>query len=241
MDEHKWNFRGKNVLITGASRGIGKNIALAYGKAGANIILNYRSDDQSAQSVKEEIESYGGQCTCIKRDVSNIDEIEKLCKEAEEVYSNIDIWVNNVGMFKPALLMRTSEELFDNYVNTNLKSCFFGMKYAVKSMIQKNVEGRIINIASYSPYTPAVYESVYGATKAGVIALTKVAAKEYGFSGIRVNALLPHIVDTDLTRNALQDSEQIIHYSNIANISDMCCFLSSDRASYITGQPIEVK
>lgn len=241
---NNWNLTTKVAVVTGASRGIGKSIAIALANAGCNVIINYCNNDQSAYETKQIIESLGVQCECVKKDISTVNGVSELLEISEEVFKKVDIWVNNAGVYFPKLLLQTSETDWNTIIDTNLKGCFFATKLVIKDMIRKKIEGCIINVSSYSAIEPEKYGAVYAASKAGVLALTSVAAKEYGPHGIRVNAILPGLVDTDMNKSALSKASKevtpVVNYVDAEDIGDFCCFLASDKATYLTGKKFNI-
>jgi len=239
-------LKGKTAIITGASRGIGRSIALTFAKAGANVIINYSSSDEAAQQVARKAMEYGVKAEVIKADVSNYSEAENLVEKVLNEYGSIDILVNNAGITKDNLLMRMNEDDFDKVVNTNLKGTFNFTK-AVSKVMMKQRKGKIINIASVVGIIGNAGQSNYAAAKAGIIGFTKSVAKELGSRGITVNAIAPGFIETDMTA-VLSDKvkEQFINSIPLRrsgkpeDVANAALFLASDYSDYITGQVINI-
>ena len=196
-------LKGKCAIITGASRGLGKAIALKFASLGANIVLNYRSSEKEAIEVENEIKGLGVEVLSVKGDISKLEEVENLVSVAKERFGNIDIIVNNAGITKDTLLLRMKEEDFDSVIDVNLKGVFNCLK-AITPIMVKQKHGKIINISSVVGLTGNAGQVNYAASKAGVIGMTKSLAKEVGSRGINVNAVAPGFIETDMT-DALGD------------------------------------
>jgi 3-oxoacyl-[acyl-carrier protein] reductase len=237
---------GKTAVVTGASRGIGRAIAIKLASLGANIILNYRSDIKSVQEVMDVIESVGGKAVAVQGDVSSFFESEKIVKAAVENFGSIDILVNNAGITKDGLLLRMKEEDFDSVIDVNLKGTFNCVRHASPFMVKQR-SGRIINMSSVVGVTGNACQVNYSASKAGVIGITKSVARELASRGITVNAVAPGFIQTDMT-DALSEKvkEGLIRdiplkrFGKPEDIAELVCFLVSDGGSYITGQVINV-
>lgn len=237
---------GKVAIITGGSRGIGREIALKLAGLGASVVINYTSSDERAQSVKEEIESLGGKAFICKADVSDFKESLGLAEKAIEVFGRIDILVNNAGITRDTLMLRMREEDFDSVININLKGTFNMIKH-VSSKMLKNRYGKIISIASVVGIYGNIGQANYAASKAGIIGLTKSAAKELAGRGINVNAVAPGFIETDMT-NTLNDKVKegmlnmipLKRYGKASEVANLVAFLASDDSSYITGQVISI-
>ncbi|WP_347455108.1 3-oxoacyl-[acyl-carrier-protein] reductase [Clostridium novyi] len=237
---------GKNAIVTGSSRGIGKAIAIKLAELGANIILNYRSDVASVEEVIREIESKGVKIIAIQGDISNFEDAKKIVDEAKEKLGSIDILVNNAGITKDTLLMRMKEEDFDKVIEVNLKGVFNCTKNVVPIMMKQR-SGRIINISSVVGLSGNPGQSNYAAAKAGIIGFTKSVAKEIATRGITVNAVAPGFIKTDMT-DILSDKVKDEIKKNIPlgrigegkDIANTVAFLASDMGAYITGQVISV-
>lgn len=239
-------FKGKNVVVTGGSRGIGKAIALEFGSKGANVVINYVSSDVEAKKVAEEIIRLGGNALVVKGDVSKFDDGKKLIDEAINTFGSIDILVNNAGITKDGLMMRMKEEDFDRVLDINLKGVFNVCKAVISPMIKQR-SGRIINISSVVGVIGNAGQANYAASKAGVIGLTKSIAKEVGSRGITVNAIAPGFIKSDMTE-VLSDKvkESMLNviplgkFGTAENVANTVAFLASEGANYITGQVINV-
>ncbi len=202
-------LQGKCAVITGASRGIGREIALKYAKEGANIVLNYRNSETEALQLKEELDKLGSDTLIIKANVSNFEEAERLIKEAKEVFGRVDILVNNAGITKDNLIMRMKEEDFDSVIEVNLKGAFNCLKAVTPIMIRQK-EGKIINMSSVVGVIGNAGQVNYCASKAGLIGMTKSLAREIGGKNINVNAIAPGFIDTDMTKVLSEDQKKNI-------------------------------
>lgn len=237
---------GKVALVTGGSRGIGKAIALKLAGLGADIIINYSSNEKLAHEVIEEINRLGRTAIAIKADVSKLDDAEKLIDESIKQFNKVDILVNNAGVTKDNLLMRMSEEDWDKVLNINLKGVFNVTKSVIRSMI-KQKSGSIINITSVVGISGNAGQCNYSASKAGVIGFTKSLAKEVAKKGVRVNAIAPGFIETEMT-DKLSDKVKDEYIKSIPlnrlgqpdDIANVVAFLASDMSSYITGQVLVV-
>lgn len=239
-------MNGKVALVTGASRGIGRAVAMELAKNGVNLIINYSGSEEAAKEVLKEVTKLGIQAYIYKASVGNYNECAAMVEFAIEKFSKIDILVNNAGITKDMLLMRMSEEQFDDVININLKGTFNCMQLVSKYMI-KAKSGRIINMASVSGRLGNAGQVNYAASKAGVEGMTKAAAREMAARGITVNAIAPGFVKTDMT-DVLSDKvkENIIEsipmktFGIPEDIAKTVVFLAGEGARYITGQTISV-
>lgn len=239
-------FKNKTVVVTGASRGIGRAIAIAFARQGANLVLNYNSSAKSVEEVLQLIQAEGGNAVAVKADVSKSEEAKNLIQTAVETFGTIDILVNNAGITKDMLLMRMTDEQFEQVIDINLKGTFYCLKYASNYMLKQR-SGKIINMASVVGLTGNAGQANYAASKAGIIGLTKSAAKELAPRGITVNAIAPGFIQTEMTE-ALSDKVkdayiQMIPLKRLGSVNDVAntaCFLASEAANYITGQVIQV-
>lgn len=236
----------KTVLITGASRGIGREIALAFGRLNYNVVVNYKSCDSAAEDTVAAIKSDGGNAIAIKADVSNCNDVHSMIQTAVNTYGGIDVLVNNAGIAYQGLITDMTNEQYRNVMSTNLDSVFYTCREAVPIMLRKH-SGRIINIASIWGEVGASCEVVYSASKAGVIGFTKALAQELGPSGITVNCVSPGIIDTDMNnivdKNILNDLAEQLPLGRLGlahEVAAAVLFFASDSASYITGQTLPV-
>ncbi|WP_458413932.1 3-oxoacyl-[acyl-carrier-protein] reductase [Schinkia sp. CFF1] len=237
---------GKAVLVTGASRGIGREIALQLAASGAKVAVNYSGSEAKAKEVVDEIKANGGEAFAIQADVSNAESVEAMVKEVINQFGALDVLVNNAGITRDNLLMRMKEEEWDAVINTNLKGVFICTK-AVTRQMMKQRKGRIINIASIVGVCGNPGQANYVAAKAGVIGLTKTTAKELSSRNITVNAVAPGFITTDMTdelpedvKNEMLKQIPLARFGNPADIANVVRFLASDESSYITGQTIHV-
>ncbi|MCY7563045.1 3-oxoacyl-[acyl-carrier-protein] reductase [Bacillus safensis] len=236
----------KTAVITGASRGIGRSIAIDLAKSGANVVVNYSGNEAKANEVVDEIKALGQQAFAVKADVSNAEEVQAMMKQAIDTFGSIDILVNNAGITKDNLLMRMKENEWDDVININLKGVFNCTK-AVTRQMMKQRSGRIINLASVVGVCGNPGQANYVAAKAGVIGLTKTTAKELATRHIAVNAVAPGFISTDMT-DKLDENVQtemlkqipLARFGAPEDISNVVVFLASEGAGYITGQTIQV-
>lgn len=236
----------KTAIVTGASRGIGKAIALKLASKGINIVLNYRSSEEEASKVEEKVKEYGVEVIKVKADIRKMDEVQNLVNVAKDKFKVIDIMVNNAGITKDSLILRMKEEDFDSVVDVNMKGVFNCLKCITPIMV-KQKSGKIINISSVVGLIGNAGQVNYAASKAGVIGMTKSLAKEIGSRGITVNAIAPGFIDTDMTeelsekyKEELKKTIPLRRLGNSEDVANLVEFLSSDKANYITGQIINV-
>ena len=237
---------GKVAVITGASRGIGRATAIELAKRGAFVIVNYRGSEEAALETVAEIKSAGGNAVCMAWDVSDYAECEKKIKQIIDTFGRIDILVNNAGITRDDLLMKMSEEDFDAVIAANLKGTFC-MLHSVSRQMLRQRSGKIINLASVVGISGNAGQVNYAASKAGVIGMTKSAAKELASRNITVNAVAPGWIETDMTKN-LSDAVRERMLSAIPlkrpgtakQVAGVIAFLASEDADYITGQVLQV-
>lgn len=239
-------FEGKVALVTGASRGIGRATALMLAERGANVAINYQGNEERAREVLNQVEEMGRKAILVKADVSDYEQVEKMVDEVLRRFGRIDILVNNAGITRDTLIMRMKEEDWDAVINTNLKGVFHCIKAVTRPMMKQR-SGKIINLSSVVGVSGNPGQANYVAAKAGVIGLTKSAAKELASRGITVNAVAPGFIETDMT-DVLDEKlkEEMLKWIPLArfgkpeDVARLICFLSSSDADYITGQVIHV-
>lgn len=239
-------FEGKVALVTGAGKGIGKEIALELARGGAKCVINYASSAAGAESVAEEIRAMGSEAMTYKCDVSDADAVQKMITDVMGQYGRIDILVNNAGITKDGLMLKMTEADFMAVLDINLKGAFNCMKAVTKPMMKQRY-GRIINITSIVGIIGNAGQVNYAASKAGLIGMTKSAARELASRNITVNAVAPGFIETDMT-DVLPDSvkEQLLaqipmkKLGQTGDIANAVCFLADEKASYITGQVLQV-
>ena len=239
-------LENKVALVTGAGRGIGRAIAIALAKEGAEVVVNYNGSEERAKEVKQTIEENGGKASIYKCNVSDFEACEAMIKDIVKEHGRLDILVNNAGITKDGLIMKMKEEDFDSVLNVNLKGTFNTIRHSARQMLRQK-SGKIINISSVSGILGNAGQANYAASKAGVIGLTKTMARELGSRGITVNAIAPGFVDTEMTGVLSEEirenaCRQIIlgRFVKPEDIANVAVFLASDKADYITGQVISV-
>ncbi|WP_249869817.1 3-oxoacyl-[acyl-carrier-protein] reductase [Oceanobacillus saliphilus] len=239
-------LKGKNALVTGASRGIGRAIALELAKQGANVAVNYAGSEAKAQAVVEEIQGLGVKSFKVQADVADEANVKEMVKQVITEFGSLDILVNNAGVTRDNLLMRMKVEEFDQVINTNLKGVFVCTK-AVTRQMMKQKSGRIINVASIVGVSGNPGQANYVAAKAGVIGLTKTTAKELASRNILVNAVAPGFISTDMTDELTDEQKEgmigLIPLAKLGTPEDVAKvvrFLATDDANYITGQTIHI-
>ena len=236
----------KTALVTGASRGIGRAIALALAKEGYAVAVNYAGSREAAEAVRDEITAAGGQAFILQGDVSSAEDVDRIFKTIKEEFGFLDVLVNNAGITRDSLLVRMKENQWDEVIDTDLKSNFLTVK-AAGAMMMRRKKGAIINIASVSGIIGNMGQLNYSAAKAGVIGLTKAAARELAPRGIRVNAVAPGFIVTDMTdkipddlKDGMLRSIPLGRFGGAEEVARAVAFLASDKASYITGQVLKV-
>lgn len=239
-------LEGKTALVTGASRGIGREIALELARQGANVVINFAGSEAKANEAAEEIKAMGREAFAIQGDVSDPDAVAAMVKETIDRFGSLDILVNNAGITRDNLLMRMKESEWDDVININLKGVFLCTK-AVTRQMMKQRNGRIINIASIVGVSGNPGQANYVAAKAGVIGLTKTAAKELSSRNINVNAIAPGFITTDMTEKLTEDVKAemlkqipLARFGEPSDIAKAVVFLASDDSSYMTGQTLHI-
>lgn len=239
-------MEGKVALVTGGARGIGRAIALELARGGATVIINYNGSQDKAMDLKQEIEGNGGRAEIYQCNVSDFAKCEELIQGIVKQFGSLDILVNNAGITKDGLLMKMSEEDFDKVIDINLKGAFNTIRFASRQMLKQR-SGRIINLSSVVGVAGNAGQANYASSKAGIIGLTKAAAKEMASRGITVNAIAPGFIETDMTE-VLPDKVKEASVSQIPlgrfgkpeDVARLAGFLASEAAGYITGQVIHV-
>ena len=237
-------LKGKVALVTGSSRGVGRAIALAYAKEGANVVVNYTANQTAGQEVVAAIEKMGSKAALVKADVSKAVDAEALVQKGIDEFGGLDILVNNAGLSRPAMLLKMSEEQWDEVVDIHLKGAFLCTQFAARYMTEQN-KGKIINVTSVAGLVGTVGQINYSAAKGGLLSFTKSAARELARNEICVNVICLGIVATDMTEKIRTDEKLKEIYMNRIllkrfaepdDISPAFVFLGSDESSYITGQ-----
>ena len=236
----------KVVLVTGGSRGIGREVAEVYAENGYDVVINYVSDKTDVEGIKKEFEEKGVKCLLVKADVSKAEDVNNMVEEAIAEFGKIDVLVNNAGITRDTLLMRMSEEDFDKVIEINLKGTYLVTKALTKN-IKKKRQGSIINLASVVGVVGNAGQCNYSASKAGVIGFTKSVAKELASRNIRANAVAPGFIATDMT-SVLSDSVKeninaqipLKRMGTAREVAEVIYFLGSEKSSYITGQVINI-
>lgn len=236
----------KVALVTGASRGIGRQVALTLARDGAFVIVNYNGSEERAMEVVNTIKENGGDAAAYQCNVSDFTQTEEMVKDLVKTYGHVDILVNNAGITRDNLIMKMSEEDFDKVIETNLKGCFNTIRHLTRQMLKQR-SGKIINIASVSGVLGNAGQANYAASKAGIIGLTKTMARELASRGINVNAIAPGFINTEMTevlsdavKEAAASQIPLKKFGETEDIAEMAAFLASEKAKYITGQVIHV-
>lgn len=239
-------LEGKTALITGASKGIGRKIAEKFAEQGANVAFTYLSSVEKGQALEEELKSFGTQVKGYRSDASKFADAEQLINDIVADFGTLDIVVNNAGITKDGLLMRMSEENFDEVIEVNLKSVFNTTKAASKIMM-KNRKGVFINMSSVVGVQGNAGQANYAASKAGIIGFTKSVAKELGSRNIRANVVAPGFIRTEMTEvldpKVVEGWEKDIplkRAGEVEDVANVCVFLASDMSAYVTGQVLSV-
>ncbi|WP_042356274.1 3-oxoacyl-[acyl-carrier-protein] reductase [Bacillus rubiinfantis] len=240
------SLAGKTALVTGASRGIGREIALEFARQGANVVVNFAGSEAKANEVVDEIKALGMDAFAIKCNVADAAEVTEMVKAAINHFGSLDILINNAGITRDNLLMRMKEEEWDDVISINLKGVFLVTK-AVTRQMMKQRKGRIINIASIVGVSGNPGQANYVAAKAGVIGLTKTTAKELASRNITVNAIAPGFITTDMTDKLPEDIKAemlkqipLARLGEPKDVAKAAAFLASDDAAYITGQTVHI-
>ncbi|WP_019242343.1 MULTISPECIES: 3-oxoacyl-[acyl-carrier-protein] reductase [Bacillus] len=234
------------AIVTGASRGIGREIALELAREGASVVVNYAGSEAKAKEVVAEIQALGSSAIAIRCNVADSDDVASMVKTTIEEFGKVDILVNNAGVTRDNLLMRMKEEEWDTVLNTNLKGVFLCTKSVTRPMMKQR-KGRIINVASVVGISGNAGQANYVAAKAGVIGLTKTTAKELAPRGITVNAVAPGFISTDMTdqlpedvKNTMLQQIPLARFGEPEDIAKVVAFLASNDSSYMTGQTLTI-
>ncbi|ADF41038.1 3-oxoacyl-[acyl-carrier-protein] reductase [Priestia megaterium] len=239
-------LQGKVAVVTGASRGIGRAVAIELGKLGAKVVVNYSGSEAKALEVVDEIKGLGTDAIAVQANVAESDAVQAMIKEAISTFGSVDILVNNAGITRDNLLMRMKEDEWDDVINTNLKGVFLCTKAVTRQMMKQRA-GRIINISSIVGVSGNAGQANYVAAKSGVIGLTKTTAKELASRNITVNAVAPGFIATDMTDKLNEEVQSemlkqipLASFGQPEDVANAVAFLASDASRYITGQTIHV-
>jgi len=237
-------LKDKIAIVTGGTRGIGKGIVYQYVSEGAKVVFSFRSSETEAQAIIDELGA--DNVIAVKSDASKMEDAQKLIQTAVDAYGRIDILVNNAGITKDNLMLRMSEEQWDDVIEVNLKSVFVLTKSVLRTMLKQR-GGSIINMSSVVGVFGNAGQANYAASKAGILGFTKSIAKEVGSRGIRCNAVTPGFIQTEMTEELNDDTKEnyisnipLKDFGSVTDIADVCTFLGSDKSRYITGQVISV-
>ncbi|WP_203332604.1 3-oxoacyl-[acyl-carrier-protein] reductase [Planococcus beigongshangi] len=240
------DLTGKTAIITGASRGIGAEIARRFAQAGAKIVVNYSGSQSKAEAVVESIKENGGEAIAVKANVADSADVKAMVDAAMEAFGSVDILVNNAGITRDNLMMRMKDDEWDDVINTNLKGVFVCTKAVTRQMMKQRA-GRIVNIASIVGVMGNAGQANYVASKAGVIGLTKTTARELASRGITANAVAPGFITTDMTDSLNEDIQKTMmgqiplgRFGKPDEVAKAALFLASDEASYMTGQTLHI-
>ena len=239
-------FEGKSAIVTGATRGIGKAIALELAKRGANVAFNYAKSVDEAEKLKAEIENSGVKCYAAQCDVANTEASADFVKQTQSKFGTIDFLVNNAGITRDTLILRMKEDDWDSVIDTNLKGAWNFSKAVLRPMMKNTDGGSILNISSISGVVGMLGQTNYSASKAGMIGLTKSLAKEIASRKITVNALALGLIETEMAsemnaeyREKIMAQIPLGRLGNVQEVAEIACFMLSDSAKYITGQIIQ--
>ena len=242
----KSDISGRFALVTGASKGIGKASALRLGEQGVNVAVNYNRSQAEAEDTVGQLEAHGVKAFTVKSDVSNLDEVSNMVDEVTERFGQIDILVNNAGVINDSLLIRMSDEAWQDVISTNLNGTFYCTRAVLRGMIRRRW-GRIINIGSVVGIRGNIGQVNYSASKAGIIGLTKALAKEVASRNITVNTVTPGYINTDTVDVLPQATKDRImtwipqgHFGEVDDVAHMVAFIASEKARYMTGQIVSI-
>lgn len=240
------DLSGRVALVTGASRGIGRAIAFKFVELGAKVVINYFSGEAEASQVADEIHLKNGQAMLVQADVGNSEQVSAMFQQVINKWEKVDILVNNAGINRDILLLRMSEEAWDEVIQINLRGAYLCSKVALRPMLKQRW-GRIINISSIVAFIGNMGQTNYSAAKAGLIGLTKSLAREVASRSITVNAIAPGFITTGMTDRLPSEEKELIlsripmeHFGQPQDVAELAAFLASDSASYITGEVIRI-
>ncbi|HEX8143341.1 MAG TPA: 3-oxoacyl-[acyl-carrier-protein] reductase [Pyrinomonadaceae bacterium] len=247
MSDSEKQFSGRAAIVTGATRGIGRAIALELARRGAHVAFNYATSAAAAETIKAEIEGYGGQALSMQCDVAQMEAAAEMVKQTKDAFGRIDFLVNNAGITRDNLILRMKEDDWDAVIDTNLKGPWNFARAALRVMLRQEGGGSVLNISSISGVVGMAGQSNYSASKAGLIGLTKALAREVASRKVTVNALALGLVATDMA-GALDEAYQakllaqipLGRFAEADEVARIACFLLSEEARYITGQVIQV-
>ena len=242
----KSDISGRFALVTGASKGIGKASALKLGEQGVNVAVNYNSSQSEAEDTVEQLTALGVQAFIVKGDVSSLDEVSSMVDEVTERFGQIDVLVNNAGIINDSLLIRMSDEAWEDVITTNLSGTFYCTRAVLRGMIRRRW-GRIINIGSVVGIRGNIGQVNYSASKAGIIGFTKALAKEVASRNITVNTVTPGYINTDTVDVLPQATKDRImtwipqgHFGEVDDVAHMVAYIASEKARYMTGQIVSI-
>lgn len=240
------NFKGKSALVTGASLGIGKAVALKLAESGANVAINYQKHSEKDQEMVNAIEAWGDKGFVVEADVANFEDAEKMVREVITKFGGLDILINNAGINRDGVIWKMSEQQWDQVIDTNLKGCFNYIR-TTAPIFREQKSGKIVNVASINGLRGKFGQSNYAASKAGIIGLTKTVAAELGKYGVNVNAVAPGFIDTEMVKRLPEDvrrtaMDEIVlkRIGQPEDVANVILFLCSDLARHITGEVIKV-
>lgn len=239
-------LENKIAIVTGASKGIGRSIALEMAKEGANIVVNYNTDQRGAEDTVEQIKEYGREAVTIQADISNLEVVKKMVRITKEKFEKIDILVNNAGVMRETLFFRMQDKDWLDCVNINVHGTYFCTRACLLQMIRQQC-GKIINIVSISGLFGNIGHTVYGASKAAIVNFTRSLSKEVAAKGININAVAPGYIATAMSEGFIEKNRELLkkvipagRIGNPEEVARLVVFLASDKASYIHGQVIVI-